>query len=155
MQRGRKKKLDVRDWVLARITEKPRSLADLSRLFRKTSIDATHTTLYSAIRELHGVHPKWPDAPRRIHIGSVVLIKGRLHKRYELGDKPDCEDAKPSTTYAAEYARRKRAKERGEREADEARKEAERRKTLKRRLVPDVLTAALFAHIRKGDGNDR
>ena len=149
MQRGRKKKVEIRDWVLAKITEQPRSLADLSRLFKRTNIDATHTTLYSAIRELHGVHPKWPDAPRKIHIGSVVLIKGRLYKRYELGDKPDCEDAAPSKTYAAEYARRKRAKERAEREADEARKEAERRKALKRRPTVDVLSAALFSHVRK------
>lgn len=145
MKRGRKKKVEIREWVLARVTEKPRSLSDLSQLFKRTHIDATHTTLYSAIRELHGVHPKWPDAPRQIRIGSVVLIKGRLHKRYELGSEPDCEDAKPSTTYAAEYTRRKRAKERAEREADEARKEAERRKALKRRPVMDELTAALFS----------
>lgn len=145
MQRGRKKKTEVRDWVLERITEKPRSLADLSRLFRTTHIDATHTTLYSAIRELRGDQKKWPGSERKIRIGSVVLIKGRLHKRYELGNAPDCEDAAPSKTYSAEYARRKRAKERAEREADEARKEAERRKALKRKPVMDELTAALFS----------
>lgn len=145
MKRGRKKKVEVRDWALAKIAEKPRSLADLSLLFRKTSIDATHTTLYSAIQELRGDQKKWPGSVRQIRIGSVVLIKGRLHKRYELGSEPDCEDAKPSATYAAEYARRKRAKERAEREADEARREAERRKMLKRRPVMDELTAALFS----------
>lgn len=149
MQTGRKKKTEVRDWVLARIDEQPRSLADLSRLFRKTNIDATHTTLYSAICELRGDQKKWPGSVRKIRIGSVVLLKGRLHKRYERGTEPDCEDAKPSTTYAAEYARRKRAKERGEREADEARKEAERRKALKRKPVMDELTAALFSRPKR------
>lgn len=145
MKTGRKKKVEVRDWVMARLAEKPRSLADLSLLFRRTTIDATHTTLYSAIQELRGDQKKWPGSERKIRIGSVVLIKGRLHKRYEPGSEPDCEDAKPSKTYAAEYARRKRAKERAEREADEARKEAERRKALKRRPVMDELTAALFS----------
>ncbi|HJQ13046.1 MAG TPA: hypothetical protein VJ840_18585 [Gemmatimonadaceae bacterium] len=144
---GRRKKMEVREWVMLKLAQKPMSLTQLDKLFRATpSIDAVHATLYAAIRELHGVHPKWPDSPRRIYISDVKIIKGRTQKIYSVGDLPDVPDAAPSQTYAAQYARRKRLEERAVREAEAARKEAARKRAMKRPPVMDELTIALFRH---------